>query len=85
MASDNDIRYLTPISIETTKEKYCRFKKAGIKYIDYKDTELLKKFLNSHGRVLSSKRTGVSSKYQRMLKEAVKRARFMALLPYISK
>ncbi len=63
----------------------CFFKQNGIHYIDYKDTELLKKFLNPHGRILSRKRTGVSARYQRMLAEAVKRGRFMGLLPYVSK
>jgi small subunit ribosomal protein S18 len=63
----------------------CFFKKNGIKHIDYKDTELLKKFLNPHSRILGTKRTGVSSKYQRLLAQAVKRARYMALLPYVSK
>ena len=63
----------------------CYFKQNGIKYIDYKDTELLKKFLNPYGRIMSKRRTGTSSKYQRLLAEAVKRARYMALLPYVSR
>jgi len=63
----------------------CFFKQNGIKYVDYKDMELLKKFLNPHGRIMGRKKTGVSAKYQRMLAEAVKRARFMALLPYTSR
>jgi small subunit ribosomal protein S18 len=63
----------------------CYFKQNGIKYVDYKDVELLKKFLNPHSRIQGKKRTGVSSKYQRLLSEAVKRARFMALLPYVSR
>ncbi|HEY4507344.1 MAG TPA: 30S ribosomal protein S18 [Candidatus Paceibacterota bacterium] len=63
----------------------CFFKKNGISHIDYKDVEVLKKFLNPHGRILSSRRTGVSSKMQRQLAEAVKRARFMALLPYVAR
>lgn len=63
----------------------CYFKQNGIKYIDYKDTELLKKFLNPHARILSKKRTGVSSEYQKKLSLAVKRARFMGLLPYVSR
>ncbi|HEY4516053.1 MAG TPA: 30S ribosomal protein S18 [Candidatus Paceibacterota bacterium] len=67
------------------KSNNCYFKQNGIKYIDYKDTELLKKFLNPHGRILSSKRTGTSAKYQRLLSESIKRARFMGLLPYISR
>ncbi|MEK7567845.1 MAG: 30S ribosomal protein S18 [Patescibacteria group bacterium] len=65
--------------------KQCYFSQNNIKYIDYKDTELLKKFLNPHARVMSGKRTGVSAKHQRKLAEAVKRARFMALLPYVAR
>ena len=51
--------------------------------IDYKDTELLKKFLNPHGKIMPRRRTGLSASNQRALAQAVKRARFMALLPYI--
>jgi small subunit ribosomal protein S18 len=65
--------------------KQCFFKQNGIEHIDYKDTEILKKFLNPHARILSKKRTGVSATYQRKLAEAVKRARFMGLLPYIAR
>jgi len=65
--------------------KQCFFSQHGIKYIDYKDTELLKKFLDPHGRVLPRRRTGVSAKYQRRLATAVKRARYMALLPYVAR
>ena len=64
--------------------KQCFFSQNNIKHIDYKDIEILKKFLNPHGRLLSSKKTGVSSKNQRKLALAVKRSRYMALLPYIS-
>lgn len=53
-------------------------------YIDYKDTELLKKFINSHGKILPAKLTGVSAKKQRMLATAIKRARFMALIPFVA-
>lgn len=62
----------------------CYFTKHNIKHIDYKDVEILKKFLNPHGRLLSRKRTGVSAHHQRQLAQAVKRARFMALLPYVA-
>ncbi|MDE2040817.1 MAG: 30S ribosomal protein S18 [Patescibacteria group bacterium] len=65
-------------------KKQCYFSQHNIKYIDYKDTEILKKFLNPHGRILSRRRTGISAKYQRELAMAVKRARFMGLLPYIA-
>lgn len=64
--------------------KECYFTKNNIKHIDYKDIDLLKKFINPHGRIISGKRTGVSARYQRPLALAVKRARFMALLPYIA-
>ena len=69
----------------TKTENQCFFKQNGIKYVDYKDTELLKKFLNPYGRILSAKRTGTSAKNHRLLSQAVKRARFMALLPYTSR
>ena len=49
MAQETEIRYLNAPSIDTKKKKYCRFKKSGIKYIDYKDPEFLKKFLNEQG------------------------------------
>ncbi|MBI2096196.1 MAG: 30S ribosomal protein S18 [Candidatus Taylorbacteria bacterium] len=66
-------------------KKQCYFTQNNIKHIDYKDVELLRKFLNPHGRLLSRRRTEVSAKYQRKLSTAVKRARFMALLPYVAK
>ncbi|MEK7152282.1 MAG: 30S ribosomal protein S18 [Patescibacteria group bacterium] len=62
----------------------CHFSTNNIKYIDYKNTETLKKFLNPHARLLAGKRTGVCAKHQRKLAVAVKRARFMGLLPYVS-
>lgn len=65
--------------------RQCYFSQNNIKYVDYKDTELLKKFLNPHGRINAGKRTGVFAKYQRQLALAVKRARFMGLLPYLSR
>ena len=78
-----EIRYLTAPSIDT-KKKYCRFKKSGIKYIDYKDGEFLKKFLNEQGKILPRRITGTSLKYQRRVAQAVKRARQIALLPYVT-
>ena len=82
---DGDIRYLTPLNIEINKtKKYCRFKKSGIKYIDYKDPEFLKKFLNEQGKILPRRLTGTSLKYQRQVAQAVKRARHLALLPYVA-
>jgi len=61
------------------------FSSNNIKYIDYKDIEVLKKFLSPNARMLSHKRTNTNSKNQRKLALAVKRARFMGLLPYISR
>ena len=66
------------------KKKYCRFKKNGIKYIDYKDAEFLKKFLNEQGKMLPRRITGNSLKYQRKVSQAIKKARQMALLPYVT-
>jgi small subunit ribosomal protein S18 len=65
-----------------TKNKQCYFKSNNIKEIDYKDVELLKKFMNSYGQILPKRRTGTSSKFQRKLAEAIKRARIMALLHF---
>ena len=86
MAAQNssEIRYLTPPSVEVKKKKYCRFKKSGIKYIDYKDPEFLKKFLNEQGKILPRRLTGTSLKYQRKVSVAVKRARHLALMPYVA-
>ena len=72
-AVESEIRYLTPPSVDTRKKKYCRFKKSGIKYIDYKDPEFLKKFLNEQGKILPRRITGTSLKYQRRVAQAVKR------------
>lgn len=80
----DDIRYLTPINIEVKKEKYCRFKKSGIKYIDYKDPKFLLKFINDQGKILPRRITGTSLKFQRKVSQAIKRARHLALLPYVT-
>ncbi len=68
-----------------TTKKQCYFSQHNIKHIDYKDTEILRKFINPHGRMISRKRSGITAKYQRQLATAVKRARFLALLPYVAK
>ena len=84
MAQESEIRYLTPPSVDTKKKKYCRFKKSGIKYIDYKDPEFLQQFLNERGKILPGRITGTSLKYQRRVARAIKRARQIALLPYVT-
>jgi len=79
-----DVRYLTPVTVDVSKKKYCRFKKYGIKYIDYKDENYLKQFLNEQGKILPRRLTGTSLKFQRKISQAVKRARHIALLPYVT-
>lgn len=66
------------------RKKYCRFKKSGIKYIDYKDPNFLLKFVNDQGKILPRRLTGTSAKYQRKVAQAVKRARHIAVLPYVT-
>ena len=83
-SNQGEIRYLTPPSVEIKKKKYCRFKKNKIKYVDYKDPEFLKKFLNEQGRILPRRITGTSLKFQRKVSQAVKRARHLALLPFLT-
>ena len=82
--ANTDIRYLSPVDIDKkNRDKYCRFKKMGFKYIDYKDPDFLMRFLNEQGKILPRRITGTSLKFQRRLSVAVKRARQIALLPYV--
>lgn len=64
------------------KKKFCRFTAEGFTEIDYKDADLLKNYITETGKVIPSRITGTSAKFQRMLTVAIKRARFLALLPY---
>ena len=66
------------------RDKYCRFKKFGIKYIDYKDSDFLLQFINEQGKLLPRRITGNSLKYQRKVATAVKRARHLAILPFVA-
>ncbi len=84
MSTQSEIRYLTPPTVEVKKKKYCRFKKSGIKYIDYKDADFLLKFVNEQGKILPRRLTGTSLKFQRKVSQAVKRARHIALMPYVA-
>lgn len=84
-SNQSEIRYLTPLKIETNqRQKYCRFRRYGIKYVDYKDTEFLTQFLNEQGKILPRRITGTSLKYQRKVSTAIKRARHIALIPYVT-
>ena len=64
------------------RRKFCRFTAEGIKEIDYKDLNLLKQYVSESGKIVPSRITGTSARYQRQLADAVKRARYLALLPY---
>ena len=65
-------------------KKYCRFRKYGIKYVDYKSVDFLMKFVNEQGKILPRRLTGNSLKYQKKVSQAIKRARQLALLPYVA-
>jgi small subunit ribosomal protein S18 len=83
--ANTDVKYLNPVDVELrNKNKYCRFKKMGITYIDYKDPDFLMRFLNDQGKILPRRITGNSLKFQRRLAVSVKRARQIALLPYVA-
>ena len=71
-------------TISRPKMKVARTSTSGKVYIDYKDTESLKKMISANGKILSRKRTGATAMEQRMLAQAVKRARFIGLLPYVT-
>ena len=64
------------------RKRYCRFTAEGIKEIDYKDLDLLKDYITETGKIVPSRITGTSARYQRQLARAVKRARYLALLAY---
>jgi small subunit ribosomal protein S18 len=84
MASREDIKFLSNPKIGMKRKKYCRFRKFGIKYVDYKDTDFLVSFLNEQGKILPRRLSGNSLKYQRKVASAIKRARYLALLPYVT-
>jgi small subunit ribosomal protein S18 len=84
MATKDDIKFLSNPNIGSQKKKYCRFKKFGIKHIDYKDADFLIQFVNEQGKILPRRITGNSLKYQRKVAAAVKRARHLAFLPYVA-
>ena len=66
------------------KVKRCKFTQAGLEHIDYKDVDTLQKFTNDQGKILPRRVTGTSAKHQRQLTRAIKRARFLALMPYVA-
>jgi len=64
------------------RKKFCRFSAEGVKEIDYKDLNTLKSYITETGKIVPSRITGTSARYQRQLAAAIKRARYLALLPY---
>jgi len=66
------------------RSRSCPFTEAGVKSIDYKDIETLSQFITEHGKIIPRRITGISLRHQRMLTNAIKRARYMALLPFVS-
>jgi small subunit ribosomal protein S18 len=84
MANKDDIKFLSNPKIGQNRKKYCRFRKFGIKHIDYKDADFLLQFVNEQGKILPRRITGNSLKYQRKVATAIKRARHLALLPYVT-
>ncbi len=84
MPSRDDIKFLSNPKIGQKRKKYCRFRKYGIKYIDYKDPDFLMQFVNEQGKILPRRITGNSQKYQRKVSTAIKRARHLAMLPYVT-
>jgi len=82
MASQEEIKFLSNPNLGNQRKKYCRFRKFGIKHIDYKDPDFLVQFVNDQGKLLPRRITGNSLKYQRRVSTAVKRARHLAMLPY---
>ena len=67
------------------RRKFCRFTAEGVKEIDYKDIDTLKDFITENGKIIPARITGTKARYQRQLSAAIKRARFLALLPYTDK
>ncbi|MFT5169099.1 MAG: small subunit ribosomal protein S18 [Saprospiraceae bacterium] len=84
MASRDDIKFLSNPNIGQNRKKYCRFRRFGIRHIDYKDPDFLLQFINEQGKILPRRITGNSLKYQRKVATAIKRARHLAILPYVT-
>ena len=84
MASRDDIKFLSNPNLGQNRKKYCRCRKYGIKHLDYKDPDFLLQFINEQGKILPRRISGNSLKYQRKMATAIKRARHLAMLPYVA-
>jgi small subunit ribosomal protein S18 len=85
MASNTKLKNLRKIIKKQTERNKCRFTRARVHHIDWKDIATLSKMTSPQGKIYGRKRTGTRSHFQRELKLAIKRARFMALLPYVGR
>jgi len=85
MASNTKIKNIRKLMKKKTEQSKCRFTRARVHAIDYKDVATLQKMVSQQGKMYARKRTGTRSPLQRKLKIAIKRARFMALLPYVGR
>ena len=72
-------------SVFGKRRKFCPFTAAGVRHIDYKDIDTLSQFITEKGKIIPRRITGISARYQKMLANAVKKARYMALLPFVDK
>lgn len=85
MAKDSSIKFVVSPKIDVVmRKKYCRFIRNNIRYLDYKDPVFLTKFLNEQGKLMPRRFTGNSLKWQRRVAQAIKRARHLAFLPYVT-
>ena len=84
MATKDEIKFLSNPNIGKQQKKYKKKKKFGLKHIDYKDADFLIQFINEQGKLLPRRLTGNSLKYQRRVASSVKRARHLAILPFVA-
>lgn len=85
MASSSKIKNLRKMLKKQGERNRCRFTRARVYHIDYKDVPTLQKMVSQQGKMYGQKRTGTKAHFQRKLRRAVKRARFLALLPYVGR
>lgn len=84
LSSDSNVEFRKIRGSKNRSSKRCPFMAAGWKTIDYKDIETIKRFITERGKILPRRITGVSARFQRLLNIAVKRARYIGLLPFVS-
>ena len=85
MASNTKLKNIRKLLKKRSERTKCRFTRARVYDIDWKDVATLQKMISQQGKIYGQKRTGTRSHFQRKLKNAIKRARFMALLPYVGR